>query len=51
MMSGEESVLLTPREAASGLLGSVSLTCWIFLLVGSFISLFLNGDIKKGVQH
>lgn len=27
------SVPLTPREAASGILGSVSMTCWIFLLV------------------
>lgn len=29
----EQPVRLTPREAASGLLGSVSLTMWIFLLV------------------
>jgi uncharacterized protein with PQ loop repeat len=28
-----ESIPLTAREAASGLLGSVSMTCWIFLLV------------------
>lgn len=28
-------VALTPREAASGVLGSVSMTCWIFLLVRS----------------
>ncbi|PKX94592.1 PQ-loop repeat-containing protein [Aspergillus novofumigatus IBT 16806] len=27
------SVPITPREAASGLLGSISLTCWFFLLV------------------
>lgn len=32
-MGSDTSVPLTPREAASGLLGSVSMTCWIFLLV------------------
>lgn len=32
-----DSVPLTPREAASGLLGSISLTCWIFLLVSPLI--------------
>lgn len=32
-MDMNTSVPLTPREAASGLLGSVSMTCWIFLLV------------------
>lgn len=32
-MGSDGTVPLTPREAASGLLGSVSMTCWIFLLV------------------
>lgn len=32
-LGADGSVPLTPREAASGLLGSVSMTCWIFLLV------------------
>lgn len=27
------AVTLTAREAASGILGSISLTCWVFLLV------------------
>ncbi|KAJ5257192.1 hypothetical protein N7478_013296 [Penicillium angulare] len=35
-MAMEDSVSLTPREAASGLLGSVSMTCWIFLLKEEF---------------
>jgi hypothetical protein len=29
----EQSVTLTFREAASGILGSISIACWIFLLV------------------
>lgn len=33
----EKPLPLTPREAASGLLGSLSLTFWIFLLVSSAI--------------
>lgn len=32
-VSAEQTMPLTVREAASGLLGSISLTCWIFLLV------------------
>ena len=32
-MASAEPVPLTAREAASGLLGSISLTCWIFVLV------------------
>jgi hypothetical protein len=31
--SMEGPIPLTAREAASGLLGSVSMTCWFFLLV------------------
>lgn len=40
----EDSVPLTPREAASGLLGSVSMTCWIFLLVPQLIENYRNGN-------
>lgn len=32
-MADAEIVQLTVREAFSGVLGSVSLACWIFLLV------------------
>lgn len=38
-------VSLTPREAASGVFGSVSLTCWIFLLV--CYSLDFSPVVKK----
>ncbi|KAL5365553.1 PQ loop repeat-domain-containing protein [Aspergillus floccosus] len=41
-----ESVPLTPREAASGLLGSISLTCWIFLLVPQLIENYRNGNAE-----
>ncbi|KAL4881442.1 PQ loop repeat-domain-containing protein [Aspergillus karnatakaensis] len=44
-MAGE-SVPLTPREAASGLLGSISLTCWIFLLVPQLIENYRNGNAE-----
>ncbi|RDW60364.1 PQ-loop repeat-containing protein [Aspergillus mulundensis] len=40
------SVPLTPREAASGLLGSISLTCWIFLLVPQLIENYRNGNAE-----
>ncbi|EAW08048.1 PQ-loop repeat-containing protein [Aspergillus clavatus NRRL 1] len=40
------SVPLTPREAASGLLGSISLTCWIFLLVPQLIENYCNGNAE-----
>ncbi|KAL4760774.1 PQ-loop repeat-containing protein [Aspergillus foveolatus] len=39
-------VPLTPREAASGLLGSISLTCWIFLLVPQLIENYRNGNAE-----
>ncbi|OQE08345.1 hypothetical protein PENVUL_c010G00786 [Penicillium vulpinum] len=35
---------LTAREAASGLLGSVSMTCWFFLLVPQLIENYRNGN-------
>ncbi|PWY76241.1 PQ-loop-domain-containing protein [Aspergillus heteromorphus CBS 117.55] len=38
--------VLTPREAASGLLGSISLTCWIFLLVPQLIENYRNGNAE-----
>ncbi|CAK97506.1 hypothetical protein CBS63078_2852 [Aspergillus niger] len=41
-----DSVPLTPREAASGLLGSISLTCWIFLLVPQLIENYRNGNAE-----
>ncbi|OJK00522.1 hypothetical protein ASPACDRAFT_118923 [Aspergillus aculeatus ATCC 16872] len=41
-----ESVSLTSREAASGLLGSISLTCWIFLLVPQLIENYRNGNAE-----
>ncbi|KAL4959307.1 PQ-loop repeat-containing protein [Aspergillus stella-maris] len=44
-MAGE-SVPLTPREAASGLLGSISLTCWIFLLIPQLIENYRNGNAE-----
>ncbi|KAL4921577.1 PQ loop repeat-domain-containing protein [Aspergillus aurantiobrunneus] len=44
-MTGEP-VPLTAREAASGLLGSISLTCWIFLLVPQLIENYRNGNAE-----
>ncbi|KAA8644808.1 hypothetical protein EYZ11_009332 [Aspergillus tanneri] len=41
-----ETEPLTPREAASGLLGSISLTCWIFLLVPQLIENYRNGNAE-----
>ncbi|EAL88395.1 hypothetical protein KXW29_002319 [Aspergillus fumigatus] len=40
------SVPITPREAASGLLGSISLTCWFFLLVPQLIENYCNGNAE-----
>ncbi|KAJ5911354.1 uncharacterized protein N7473_000657 [Penicillium subrubescens] len=45
-MVSEDAVPLTPREAASGLLGSVSMTCWIFLLVPQLIENYRNGNAE-----
>ncbi|KAJ5818400.1 hypothetical protein N7474_003991 [Penicillium riverlandense] len=42
----DHSVALTPREAASGLLGSVSMTCWLFLLVPQLIENYRNGNAE-----
>ncbi|KAJ5647666.1 hypothetical protein N7490_004038 [Penicillium lividum] len=42
----ETPVPLTPSEAASGLLGSVSMTCWIFLLVPQLIENYRNGNAE-----
>ncbi|CAG8006919.1 unnamed protein product [Penicillium salamii] len=41
-----ETIPLTAREAASGLLGSVSMTCWIFLLVPQLIENYRNGNAE-----
>ncbi|RMJ26659.1 hypothetical protein PHISP_02471 [Aspergillus sp. HF37] len=40
----EEPVPLTPREAASGLFGSLSLTFWIFLLLPQLIENYRNDN-------
>ncbi|GIJ84235.1 hypothetical protein Asppvi_003075 [Aspergillus pseudoviridinutans] len=45
-MPVENYVPITPREAASGLLGSISLTCWIFLLVPQLIENYCNGNAE-----
>ncbi|GIK02562.1 hypothetical protein Aspvir_006618 [Aspergillus viridinutans] len=45
-MPAGNSVPITPREAASGLLGSISLTCWIFLLVPQLIENYCNGNAE-----
>ncbi|KAI2788611.1 hypothetical protein POX_e06631 [Penicillium oxalicum] len=45
-MVSQEAVPLTSREAASGLLGSVSMTCWIFLLVPQLIENYRNGNAE-----
>ncbi|KAJ6092996.1 hypothetical protein N7486_008285 [Penicillium sp. IBT 16267x] len=42
----EKPIPLTPSEAASGLLGSVSMTCWIFLLVPQLIENYRNGNAE-----
>ncbi|KAJ5084409.1 hypothetical protein NUU61_008988 [Penicillium alfredii] len=45
-MNLDGQVPLTAREAASGLLGSVSMTCWIFLLVPQLIENYRNGNAE-----
>ncbi|CAI7631727.1 unnamed protein product [Penicillium pancosmium] len=45
-MAADDTIPLTPREAASGLLGSVSMTCWIFLLVPQLIENYRNGNAE-----
>ncbi|KAL1996943.1 hypothetical protein VTN49DRAFT_7808 [Thermomyces lanuginosus] len=40
------AVTLTAREAASGILGSISLTCWVFLLVPQLIENYRNGSAE-----
>ncbi|KAF7597477.1 hypothetical protein BBP40_003724 [Aspergillus hancockii] len=45
-MATAEPVPLTAREAASGLLGSISLTCWIFVLVPQLIENYRNGNAE-----
>ncbi|OOQ82199.1 vacuolar membrane PQ loop repeat protein [Penicillium brasilianum] len=45
-MASQDTVPLTTREAASGLLGSVSMTCWIFLLVPQLIENYRNGNAE-----
>ncbi|KAJ5217645.1 uncharacterized protein N7469_011270 [Penicillium citrinum] len=45
-MAAQDTIPLTAREAASGLLGSVSMTCWIFLLVPQLIENYRNGNAE-----
>ncbi|KAJ5678708.1 hypothetical protein N7462_006952 [Penicillium macrosclerotiorum] len=45
-MAFDGSLPLTAREAASGLLGSVSMCCWIFLLVPQLIENYRNGNAE-----
>ena len=45
-MSHQNSVDLTSREAASGILGSISLACWIFLLLPQLIENYRNGSAE-----
>ncbi|KAE8148167.1 PQ-loop-domain-containing protein [Aspergillus avenaceus] len=45
-MTMADPVSLTHREAASGLLGSISLTCWIFVLVPQLIENYRNGNAE-----
>ncbi|KAK2763877.1 hypothetical protein FQN54_009495 [Arachnomyces sp. PD_36] len=42
----EQSVALTFREAASGILGSISIACWIFLLVPQLIENYRCGSAE-----
>ncbi|KAK2861316.1 hypothetical protein FQN49_004331 [Arthroderma sp. PD_2] len=46
MSEGFDSVPLTYREATSGILGSISLACWIFLLVPQLIENYKNGNAQ-----
>lgn len=41
-----EDLPLTPSEAASGILGSVSLCCWIFLLLPQLIENYRNSSAE-----
>ena len=38
------SIPLTHNEAASGILGSISLACWVFLLIPQLIENYRNGN-------
>ncbi|BDD60621.1 hypothetical protein MAP00_005732 [Monascus purpureus] len=42
----EEPVPLNPREAVSGILGSISLACWIFLLLPQLVENYRNGSAE-----
>ena len=41
-----DDLALTPREASSGILGSISLACWIFLLLPQLIENYRNGSAE-----
>ena len=43
-MTLSESIALTAPEAVSGVLGSISLACWIFLLIPQLIENYRNGS-------
>ncbi|KAL2405706.1 putative vacuolar amino acid transporter YPQ3 [Exophiala dermatitidis] len=44
--SSSSKVHLTTREALSGIFGSISLACWIFLLVPQLIENYRNGSAE-----
>lgn len=46
MLARESSLPLTTREALSGIFGSISLACWIFLLVPQLIENYRNGSAE-----
>ncbi|KAM5482498.1 hypothetical protein MaudMau93_006672 [Microsporum audouinii] len=46
MLDSFDSIPLTYRETASGILGSISLACWIFLLVPQLVENYKNGNAK-----
>jgi len=46
MAGREDSIPLTFREATSGVLGSISLACWIFLLVPQLIENYTYGSAE-----
>lgn len=46
ILAAESDVPLTTREALSGIFGSISLACWIFLLVPQLIENYRNGSAE-----
>jgi len=46
MLFATEEPPLTPREALSGIFGSISLACWIFLLVPQLVENYRNSSAE-----